>query len=429
MRWKEEFTKHPIHTTIKMLDEAANLKLKIDTSLLESERVRFEKFSRYLRDAVKQVDPDLAPIDLLTQVNNTLNSHNVLNTLTALIRSQNPELLRELNSQVAPSLSYVAQLASATRKRDTSRIELEAATESLERFSQRSEQRIIQVEELATSIEKRLATSTAIFEEIVEKNRIISDEFQERVRQWNAQQSETLLQVKSDFSKEQIEIRKEGSAAILAAQESVKKELLNYFEEQKTTLSQERLNMQGTLDTLIQEAQQKHLQILDFYKLTAVDSVTGGHKNIADREYTSARNWRYMTLASVSAAALWILLSIFCFQPVLEPPRLFWLSIAKSLSLTAILVSFAVYASKQSSLHRRNEAKARAFFLQVQAFDPFVASLPIEKQTELKEALSTRIFGVDNSDQGAQPMAEANLDGLERLLDVGEKLKKLVSRS
>lgn len=87
------------------------------------------------------------------------------------------------------------------------------------------------------------------------------------------------------------------------------------------------------------------------------------------------------------------MIAIWLFKPDLEPERLFWSEIFKGLSLTALLISTAVYASKQSTLHRLNERRARSFFLQVQAFDPFISDLPEDKKVALKEILSGKIFG------------------------------------
>jgi hypothetical protein len=162
--------------------------------------------------------------------------------------------------------------------------------------------------------------------------------------------------------------------------------------------------------------------------LVARDSVTGGHKEIADREFRAAETWRRITIASLVVAAAWITFSLFFTTPVLEPERAFWLGVGKSISLTVLLVSFAVYASKQASIHRLNERKARAFFLQVQAFDPFIASLPEETRVALKQALSSRIFGADDSEGDKQVLEAGELKTFDRFLDLAERLKKLVIR-
>lgn len=428
LRWREEFVKHPIFTTIKLFGEVESLDIKIEDPLLESERIRFSKFFKFFEITISSLDPDLAPIDLLSQIQNTLHSHNAIATATSLIRGQNPVLLSDLNTQISPSLSYIFQLSSAPRRRDTTKLDQLSASEGFERFSKRADERLKRIESITSEIEAKVASTFTRFEDIVARSVANSEAFQERLSSWNAQHNDALLQMKEAFSKEQIEIKRDSTAALTLLQETIKRDAQSLLEEQQKEINAGREYADRMLSSLLNDAKEKHSLILKFYELTAVDSVTGGHKKIADREYTSARNWRYITIGTISAAVVWVLLSIFSFPPVLEPVQLFWLSIAKSVSLTGLLLSFAVYASKQSTLHRRNEAKARSFFLKVQAFDPFVANLPSDKQSELREALSTRIFvgdedGMDNN-KGSSP----DFEGMDKLVDIVGKLKSIFSK-
>jgi len=72
-----------------------------------------------------------------------------------------------------------------------------------------------------------------------------------------------------------------------------------------------------------------------------------------------------------------------------------WPVIVTTVSVTAVAFVAAQFASRQSRLHRINEQRMRWFALEVKAIDPFISSLPIEMQQELKRQLSERLFGQD----------------------------------
>jgi hypothetical protein len=114
--------------------------------------------------------------------------------------------------------------------------------------------------------------------------------------------------------------------------------------------------------------------------------------------------------------------------PTAEPERIFWLQIGKSISLTILLLSFAVYASKQAALHRISERKSRSFFLQVQAFDPFIESLPEATRHELKQSLSARIFGPDDPEHDKAILENGDFKSVDRLLVTLEQIKKVFGK-
>lgn len=68
-----------------------------------------------------------------------------------------------------------------------------------------------------------------------------------------------------------------------------------------------------------------------------------------------------------------------------------------ALSLTGVLLFGAAYSAQQSNCHRQSEKKMRWFALQVKAIDPFISSLEIETQHELKKALTERLFAQEEA--------------------------------
>lgn len=166
-----------------------------------------------------------------------------------------------------------------------------------------------------------------------------------------------------------------------------------------------------------------HQKIKNLHGLVATDSVSGGHQKIADREQAAATFWRHVAVGSIGCAIVWLLCTLFYLTPTLYPERLFWLQIGKSISLTALLLTLAVYASKQAALHRTNERRFRSFFLQVQAFDPFIESLSEADKQELKKALSERIFGPDEAKTDDAVLDQPSLNVVKELMAGLAKIK------
>jgi hypothetical protein len=300
---------------------------------------------------------------------------------------------------------------------DTRTVDTEAASVSLEYLAQNISKRRAEYDEAVNAASSKIEEAAAQIQSLRETADQASREFNGKLEQWTTQGENSLANSKKQFSDviAEIKIRSE-------------KQLQAFFSEQdsKAKIIQEQLETQ--IETIISDSVDKHTKILELYKLVARDSITGGHKQIADREYKAAETWRWMTIGSIVATALWIAYTLFWISPIVEPEKAFWLQVGKSVSLTALLISFAVYASKQAALYRVNERKARSFFLQVQAFDPFIEGLPDEKRVQLKQELTARIFGSDESEFEKVMIENGGFKDIYRTLDLFEKVKKLVGR-
>ena len=87
-----------------------------------------------------------------------------------------------------------------------------------------------------------------------------------------------------------------------------------------------------------------------------------------------------------------------------------WAEVVTAASLTLVLLGAAGYSARQSKLHRETEQHMRWFALEVKAIDPFLSSLPVEQQNELKNQLSQKLFGqnrlsADRSEGSVDPAA------------------------
>jgi hypothetical protein len=147
----------------------------------------------------------------------------------------------------------------------------------------------------------------------------------------------------------------------------------------------------------IKEAKKKHAEILELHEIVAGDSVAAGYLQNAQDEKKQANFWRWASICFIVSTAGWTAFSYFK-DPTMMPSDLgYWGQALKAFSVAGVLLFGAVYSSKQSNVHRKNESRTRWLALEVKAIDPFIASLSEEDQRTLKKTLSDRLFGQPNS--------------------------------
>nr|WP_313014933.1 hypothetical protein [Brucella intermedia] len=427
-RWQEQLTKHPLNTVLNRLEELASRELDDIDDLAFIERARFLKVVKLAKQVVKSIDPEIAPMDLLDQFHNQIKAHGVTNTIEQFASNSDPRLFNALNEQINPALSYLYQLSSLKFARSTRKADIDAATSSFESFAKKTKESFHAFKAEAEASLTEAKQSADRVTSISAKADAIEAEINKSIDEWNSSSSSILTSQKSDFASDK-QLRDEKFAKEMDEfREKFRTESETLIESNNVALIEKQSLFDKNIEAINIDAKKRHEDIIKLHNLVAHDSVTGGYKSIADREYDAAKLWRKGAIACIIATILWLLASLFWFTPVLYPEKLFWMQVAKSVSLTALLLSFAVYASKQSTLHRINERKSRTFFLQVQAFDPFIANLPEEAKRTLKEELSKRIFGADDHSQDSNLMEKAEFKGIERGIDLLGQLHKIVGK-
>jgi hypothetical protein len=424
-RWQDEFSKHPIHATLKILRDSASADHDISDSALEVERARLMKVIGVMEKAVSDLDPDLAPIDILGALNNQISQSGALSSVRNFASNGNANHLQDANAQITPALGYVYQLSALRPGRGPRQSDLEAATTSFERFSKKLSSRISELESRASRSIETIEQATSTIRAAEVESSLLSSQFKDKITEWGNQNSEFINSHKIGFSAILSQSKIEYNELIAAIKNEANDAVKSLLESEQAQAEANRTSISEELQRIQRDAETKHAEILKFYALVTHDSVTGGHKKIADREHDAATFWRRFTVVCILATLVWIGYSLFFLSPELEPPQLFWLQIGKSTALTMLLISFAIYASRQSNLHRRNEQKARSFFLKVQAFDPFVASLPEEQRWSMKQSMTERIFGPDEAPGDKNALDSDDFKGMEQLVTMMEKIKGL----
>jgi hypothetical protein len=424
-RWQEEFSKHPIHATLKILKESASVEQAIADPTRETERARLLKVIGVMERAVGDLDPDLAPIDILGALNNQINQSGAINSVRNFGSNGDSAHLQDANTQITPGLGYVYQLSALRSGRSPRQSDLEAATTSFERFSKVVSDRLAELEVRATRAIEKIDQAASSIQAAQVDSETLSILFKENILEWSNQNSEFISTQKIDFSATLSQSKIEFKELIASIESNASAAIELLVESEEAQAEANRTAIATKLQEIQSDAEAKHVEILKFYGLVTHDSVTGGHKKIADREHDAATFWRRFTVGCIIATTGWIGYSLFFLSPQLEPPKLFWLQIGKSAALTMLLISFAIYASRQSNLHRRNEQKSRSFFLKVQAFDPFVANLPDEKRWSMKQSMTERIFGPDETLSDRASLDSDDFKGMDHFVSLMEKIKAL----
>jgi len=177
----------------------------------------------------------------------------------------------------------------------------------------------------------------------------------------------------------------------------------------------------------IADMKAKHEAIREIHGLVGTDGVAGGYQKGATDEMTAANFWRWMSMGALAVAAIWILVKYFMGFDLTPAGEVNWAEVVTAASLTLILLGAAGYAARQSKLHRETEQQMRWFALEVKAIDPFLSSLPVEQQNELKNQLSQKLFGQNRLTAGK---SEGGVDPatLKLISDVAASLIKVTGK-
>lgn len=426
-RWQDELLKHPLMATIQTIDEAISLDQPITDPVAETERTRLIKIIGLLKNIIDQIDPDLAPLDVLNAINSQIRNSSFISNIQQFSNNGNVNHLIDANSQITPILGYLYQLSSLKLARVSRRADQNAATTSFQNFSDAISLKYDELTEKGTKaysfVEEQLKKSYDISVQVD----VIKASVDNKLAEWDNAQVERARQQVSEFNEMINAAKKEAATKLDKIDKETTAKFLKLYTDENGRANENIETLQVSIKEVLDDARDKREKILELYDLVAHDSITGGHKQIADREYDSAFYWRLGTMASIALTLGWLLLSLLLIEPSQETNELFWLDVVKSAVITGLLMSFSIYASKQSNLHRINERKMRAFFLQVQAFDPFVKNLPDDARSELKRQLSERIFGgVDGTPDDA--LDEASFKGIDHIGAIVERLLKAAKK-
>ncbi len=423
-RWEEEFNNHPIHATLGQIRDWLATKLDEPDSEHTTEKLRLNKIVSYLSKALDGIDKESVPIAWLDQINQHLRQPHFWEQVKAYGGSPKVEYLMRANDQINSQIPAICHL-SLLSKNPSSVQHDDSVQKAFVEFSAAVDSKMKEVSSEVARKRTELETMEKNQSSIKKEVDALSSIKSEKLNEWHTQfteaqtsRSEAFTQKQSDQTNEFDEwfnkYKSDTNQSTGKIIENWNTELENFYEEFKNKIKNQSI-----------DAEKKHQSIREIHGLVAEDSVAGGYKQLADHERDQANFWRIASILFIVATAIWIALTYLTGFNTTENNEVIWVQVIKATSLTGVLLFGAVYASKQSNLHRNNEKQTRWFALEVKAIDPFISSLSEDQQRILKEKFSEKLFGQNSTSQTPPP---ANFDP-NFLKTIGDMVKDIASIS
>lgn len=413
-KWEDQLTQHPIHNTLASLKDSLNHEELVSEDIEVNGLIdRISQAADYAVSCLGIVLPALINHGHLDKANSYLTA--ILSELNSFIANGNvahlsnttphvDSLLPQLNALPKPlpgleqgsftdallSFKSVAEktLLSISQEKDGLREEIDKITLQ----SNTQDQSLSALAKLIEGYEESIQVSTKNFGDQFEE---LSDEYKSEL----AKQ----IDVNDNLISESIQAFKEEH---LALAEKLKEENKAFVEE-----------FQGVSSDLVQALKDKKDEASNLVQIIGNIGITGNYQKIANEEKESADKWRNIALGLMIVMVLIIGITIFC----VATDGFDWRMAVFRLTAALILIVPATYAAKESSRHRANEAHNRRAELELASLDPFLEKLPVEKRHEIKEKLTGKFFGQEDSSKGDDPVTH---NALVELLKIAIKSNK-----
>lgn len=196
--------------------------------------------------------------------------------------------------------------------------------------------------------------------------------------------------------------RKTFKGLIETDKEAYKKE----YEKQKAELETQTAETIKSLQAKLEEAQK-------IVNIVGNVGVTGNYQKIAEQNKKTADFFRWVALGFMAVMSVLLIWSL------IEISRNGEFNLYKSLVrilMAAVLTYPAVYASRESSKHRKLETQNRSLELELASIGPFIELLPEDKKQKIKEDLASKYFGNHSSVADAKDDEDVSVGTLERIV-------------
>lgn len=400
-RWEDEFDNNPLHATLGEVRGYLDTKLKEPDSEVELEKRRLVKVLDLLDTALEQVDKETAPIQLLNQINGHLRQPQFWSHLNAYSRAPSAGYLTVVNDHInslIPTFYQLSNLAPSKKTGKTSK-SLEKAFDDF----------CAAIDAKSKEFDEKLETQDAELTETSESHAALTEEMKQlkiehegQLSAWQTEFTKDQTTRAEAFSGDQIQRAKDFAEWLGIFKESSNEKVEALISEYKKNLEEAFQKFEKSITKHQEDAELKHEAILEIHGLVATDGVAGGYNKTATTEQKVANRWRNIAMIALALTAGSVLLRLHLGFDLTEVGGVNWAEAIASISLTGVFLAAAVYASKQSSMHRNNEKQMRWFALEVKAIDPFLSSLPVEVQQKLKAQFSERIFGQNNHSSNSE---------------------------
>jgi hypothetical protein len=393
-RWADQFEKNQIHQTVNQVREWIATEVEDIDKSHAAERLRLIKIIDTIKSIVEGLDPDIFPDTEMTQLSQHMRHQSFWNQLKSYSSNGNVAHLQTANDHITGQIPNILKMATLAKPPDVQQA-LRAIEEANDSFRKSIEKTKANFEKVINGYNSKISEFETQITNLQQEYDALKQSTEDSLADWQNTFTSAETTRAKEHSDAQIEKGEKFNEILLEFKDQAGSEREEISKRHDETLRKFVGDFEASVTDTLQDINQKHQSVLDIHELVANDGVAGGYKKNADEERSAANTWRIISMLCYGLILVWVVFKGWLGFGVAATGTLDWPVIVTTVSVTAVAFVAAQFASRQSRLHRINEQRMRWFALEVKAIDPFISSLPIEMQQELKRQLSERLFGQD----------------------------------
>ena len=382
-RWEKRFNDHNIHDNIRAFQDLVNEPPAKRSSEQAIERRRLLKVLNRISDVLERLDPETVAVSALDNINSALSRS--ISSFRVYHNRDDLAHFESSNNELDSALTSLVQLLQFPSKSETRKYH-QALEVTFDEFAKAAESKTAKLEEKVEELQRTRDAVNYEYEGLETQLERKLTEVRQLTDGWQSQFSEAQNSRTVSFDEERKELA-----------QGFTNKLNGLIEEQNDKLESSNHEFENKIEEYREAAEKAHDEILSLSKLVAGDSVAASYIATSKDEKKQADFWRRGSIIFIILTFVWGVVTYIHFSldllksegnngnPIFQMLRIF--------SVTAALIYGAVFTSRQSNIHRKNELSAKRFSLEIKAIDPFISSLPVEDQNQLKKNLSYHLFG------------------------------------
>ncbi|MFK7873648.1 MAG: hypothetical protein AB8C84_10885, partial [Oligoflexales bacterium] len=366
-------------------DEASNVEMTEDIT-------RIQQVVEFTSVRLDSLDPNLVPIAAINNMSKLI--ANINNELNSYQKNKNPSHIQQGNNHVDSLLAQLSNILQITTPDDVNNIR-----ESITSFRRSAAQNL-----------RLLQSETEDQQNRVEELKKNIDSFSDEVKQQKNKLDAAITQFQQQFSEAENSRREAFSALEKDQREKSEASLKSYttqFEDlfRKNTNTEAEFSRKLTEATqqgeqklkestkkLIEEIEEEKSKAEKLVHIIGNTGMVGGYQRTANQKRNAAQLWKGVTFISLSG-----LVGFAIYAMTLTTEDSFnWGVFSARVFVSITFGVLAAYAARQGDRNDRLEAKHRRTELELASINPYLSDLPEDKQRQIKEELSRRIFGASD---------------------------------
>lgn len=400
MYWEDEFERHPIHQSIEqllLLEPACRRRVEEveDEGVSSAHLDRIFTISEFVQSSLKSVVALLVDFKLLTQIHQ--NFETAHSQLSNFKETGNIREIETASNNLVATIKLVTQLAD-TRSEES----VEGLSNAITSFRRSTGQLLGNIRREGKKVQSELKDFVRQIERLEKDSESIKHSIQQQkarldqaIGEFQSQFSESEDRRRSRFDSVQSEMQEKVLEAIKQQQDR----LVTAREEVTKQFAALNLELEKSVQDIVDSSGKEANELLNDLeaKLKKADEIVGaitergligGYQQSASSSGRAKLFWQL--IATISLLGLVVYATIFVGDAAKgdDAPKL----------LAKILISFsflglAGYAAKLAEKYRVREERHRKAEFELAAITPYLQSLPIEQQHELKAELAKEFFG------------------------------------